>query len=142
MEYLVKLELMKERITDLNSILRKIDSLDLIQYSSSEYYEPEALREKLIELVSVRDHDETNVDIDMLSLIGNNHRGVYYPVILCVLDIIIEVAEISENSLRKKCALAILNNLFYFEPEVGCYDGCENAELKKYANEKLEQYKD
>lgn len=73
---------------------------------------------------------------------GNDHAGVYYPAVLKALDFIIAIGKNAKSKACKICALAILNDLYYFEPEVEGYGGCTAEELKNFVTGKLMPYSD
>lgn len=74
--------------------------------------------------------------------IGNDHAGVYYPAVIKVLDYIIAIEKNTQNKACKTCALAILNDLYYFEPDVDGYHGCTADELRNFVKDKLRPYSD
>lgn len=78
----------------------------------------------------------------LINAIGNNHAGVYYPAVLKALDYIIYIEKNTEHKACKVCALSVLNDIFYFSPEIGDYKGCSNMELEKFVTTKLCPYSD
>jgi len=53
---------------------------------------------------------------NVMSTIGNDHRGVYYPVARDALPFIIQVALFGNHMVARNCAINILINMFYFYP--------------------------
>ena len=129
---------------DDNKVKFKICNVDWAKYRGPELYDAEIVSDTLIALVELDDPQYAEeVGRKVIHSIGNDHSGTYYPAILGALDIIITLEHNSiKNSARQICARAILNDLYYFEPEVGKYDGCTSIELKEFAEKKLKYYSD
>ncbi|MBU6954012.1 hypothetical protein [Hahella sp. HN01] len=124
----------------LEAILRNIDWL---LYSGPDLYAPDKVIASLLALIELHDQNASKaVSETVLNTLGNNHQGVYYPAVLAALDLLISMAEAADQPVRMRCARAILNDLYYFEPELGYYDGCSNEELKRFVCTKLQPYSD
>ena len=124
-------------------IKEKIISVDWLKYSGPEYYDPEEMVESLIHLSS---HNESRarhgLDHKVLSAVGNNHAGTYYPAILEAADLLIEMEQSSELEKVRKCAYCILNNLYYFQPDVSNYKDHSYEHILSFVREKLSDYSD
>lgn len=125
------------------TIEERIKSVEWRQYLGPEYYNPEELVQALLQL-SVFDESNTTHGLDnkVLFAVGNNHAGTYYPAILEAADLIIEMEKHSSLESVRKCANAILNNLYYFEPELGTYSKHRAEEILKFVKLKLNEYAD
>lgn len=132
------------------SFENKILSIDWTKYLEPEYfdsnkmdYSPDRLVEALIQLSR---YDESKADFDlsneMLFAIGNNHRGTYYPAVLGAIDLIIEIEKHSEIEAARKCAYYILNDLYYFQLELGSDDKQLYEAIENKIKKKLELYSD
>ena len=124
--------------------IKKILNVDWARFDGPELYESHRVAEALIALAKLDDSKQANEVLRKVTYaIGNDHAGTYYPAILEALDILISLEKNSdENKARKICAGAILNNLYYFEPELGGYSGCTSSELKQFAIKMLQPYSD
>ncbi len=121
----------------------RIRNTDWSEYLGPEYFSPDELIESLIDL---NNYDTVNaehgLDNKVLFAVGNNHAGTYYPAILSAVDIIIEIERSSDIEPARKCANAILNDLYYFQPELGSYNKHSYEQIEKIIKEKLEPYSD
>ena len=138
----------------------KVRGIDWTKYLEPEYYDPEKMHynpdrtiKALIQL-SRFDGDESKVefgagmDSEVIFAIGNDHRGTYYPATLEAIDLIIEIQKHSELEAARKCASAVLNDLYHFQLELGSidkqlYDAIENTikeKLLPYSDEKITSY--
>lgn len=104
------------------------------------------IKDVLVELVYVVGDLADFISDRLFSLIGNNHSGVYYPVVDSVIDLLLLVYEnSSSNRARKICILGILNDLFYFSLEKNTISNVgelEWAGLEKSIKDKLFSYSD
>ena len=66
---------------------------------------------------------------NLLSAVGNNHAGTYYPVIKKALSYIIQVSLSGNHIVARNCAVNILIDLYFFHPDDG------SAELQKYVKD-------
>ncbi len=125
------------------SIDNSIKEVDWSSYEGPEDYNPEELIEALLHLNA---YDESNakngLDNKVLFAVGNNHRGTYYPAILGAADLLIKIESSSTSKQARKCAYAILNDLYYFEPEVGSFSNRSFEEIAKFVENKLRPYSD
>ncbi|GAA3918481.1 hypothetical protein [Litoribacillus peritrichatus] len=121
----------------------KVRNIDWVKYSGPEHFDPDELVEALI-LLSRNDESRAvhGLDNKVLFAVGNNHAGTYYPAILGALEILIELEKQSTNLAVRKCSFAILNDLFYFTPELGSYQTHTEEELEKIVKERLRDYED
>ncbi|AZZ92883.1 hypothetical protein EUZ85_19995 [Hahella sp. KA22] len=121
----------------------RLREIDWRQYSGPDLYAPDKLIASMLALINLHDQNASNAVGDaILNTLGNNHRGVYYPAALAALDLLINMAEAADQPARMRCARSILNDLYYFEPELGYYDGCSDEELKRFVCTKLQPYSD
>jgi hypothetical protein len=128
---------------NIRKIKDEILSINWSVYNGPEYYDPYNVADTLISLLELKDIKQAEeIGRRVISAIGNDHAGTYYPAVLSALDIIISIEKEPNNKTRKICANSILNNLYYFEPEIGSYSGCTSTQLKEFANNKLEAYSD
>ncbi|MEF3075415.1 hypothetical protein V2P20_10280 [Methylobacter sp. Wu1] len=128
---------------NIQKIKDEILSINWSVYNGPKYYDPYNVADALISLLELKDIKQAEeIGHRVISAIGNDHAGTYYPAVLSALEIIISIEKEPNNKTRKICANSILNNLYYFEPEIGSYSGCTTAQLKEFANNKLEVYSD
>ncbi|MCL2387992.1 MAG: hypothetical protein FWC89_10665 [Defluviitaleaceae bacterium] len=78
----------------------------------------------------------------VLSTIGNNHGGYYYPVAVDALPFIAEVALYGNHIVARNCAINILIDLYYFCPDVGCDDlmPIVRAEIENIVSENIANF--
>ena len=122
------------------SIIDKINHIDWSKYSGVEYYEPKDVAKSLIDLILLNDAKQAEkVGNNILSTVGNNHAGTYYPAMIEAIDVIIYAALNAKNSVSSRCAFAILEDMYAsFEAEMGNYSGCTGTELDNLVSEKIE----
>lgn len=123
------------------SILDRIKKIDWDEYSGSPWYKPENVSPALMKLATLSDSGEaSSVGHMVLSTIGNDHAGTYYPAIQAALDIIISIAEQTGNQISKMCALGILDDLISFEPDTEGYFKISAEQLDSWVYKKLSEY--
>ncbi|WP_154224791.1 hypothetical protein [Marinicella rhabdoformis] len=123
------------------SVLERIKKIDWEEYSGSPWYKPEDVSPALMKLATLSDTGEANcVGHMVLSTIGNDHAGTYYPAIQAALDIIIAIAEQADNQISKMCALGILDDLISFEPDIEGYSKISAEQLDSWVYKKLRKY--
>ena len=122
------------------AIIDKINHIDWSKYSGVEYFEPKDVAKSLIDLILLNDAKQAEkVGNNILSTVGNNHAGTYYPAMIDAIDIIIYAALNAKNSVSSRCALAILEDIYAsFEAEMGNYSSCTGTELDNLVSEKIE----
>ena len=90
--------------------------------------------------------DESNakygLDSKVRFAVGNDHRGTYYPAALEAIDLIIEIEKHSDVEAARKCAAVILNDLYYFQLELGSDDKQLYEAIENIIKEKLQPYSD
>ncbi len=100
----------------------KIKNIDWQKYNEHcpKYFDHKKIVENLIQLFNLKKEIENSETYNaVLSSIGNNHSGSYYPVVIEALPIIIEIAKNSNSEISRNCALEILSDLNYcFAPEI------------------------
>lgn len=125
------------------TIDKKIVTIDWLKYTGPEYYNPTNLVQSLIDINNL--HNEENItDLGdrILSSLGNNHSGTYYPAILEAAGILIEIAEKHLEVSVRTFVQAVLNDLYYFQPELGTYIGHSKEEIKLFVESTLFKYSD
>ena len=124
------------------TIQEKIKAINWTDYEPySEYYDPKKAMEALLKL-SVLENDKENANTynSVLSSIGNNHAGTYYPVIRGAIGIITEIALDENSEVARNCALEIICDLcFSFEPETGNYN-IYSEELENFVQEHIKAF--
>ena len=122
----------------IQKLREEIAKVDWSSFNGPSMYDAKAVPLALYSLIDLDNSSKAEAVGNMLiSALGNNHAGVYYPVVLKALDYIIAVANCGSNDISKICALAVLNDLYYFEPEVEGFSTCAADELKEAVLEKL-----
>lgn len=125
----------------LRDIIIKIKETNWDNYSGSPWYQSEDVAPALERLASLKQKDQAeNVGHVILSTIGNDHAGTYYPVIESALDIIIAIAEQDENEVSKHCALGVLYDLTCFEADLEGYTKTSKQCLEEWVRLKLTPY--
>ena len=125
----------------LRDISERITNIEWDKYSGSPWYEPEKVAPALQRLASLEKKDQaSNVGHIILSTIGNDHAGTYYPAIEAALDIIIAIAEQEENKISKQCALGVLYDLTSFHADLEGYKNITKNDLESWVGIKLAPY--
>ena len=135
------------------SFEEKVRSIDWTKYLEPEYYDPEKMYynperpvKALIYLSRCDSLEDESSDPglggEIRYAIGNDHRGTYYPAALEAIDLIIEVLEHSKLEAARKCAAGVLNDLYYFQLELGSNDEQLYDALENIIREKLRPYSD
>lgn len=110
------------------------------------YYNPERTIKALVDLsrCEILDDESTNPGLggEVRYAIGNDHRGTYYPVALEAIDLIIEIEKHSKLDAARKWAASILNDLYYFQLELGSDDKQLYEAIENTIKEKLIPYAD
>lgn len=101
------------------------------EFNGPELYSAELIPVALIATLELESGDLANEVWDrVVNAIGNNHQGVYYPVVLKALDYLIEIERKTQYEVSKNCVRAILSDIYYFEPYIEGYNCCSDDELK------------
>lgn len=125
------------------SIEKRIRSIDWEQYVGPESYKPNRLINALINLKNYDDGTVKNGLVnEVLFSVGNNHAGTYYPAILDAIPLLIELAEKSDKKLVRNSSVAVLNDVYYFEPELGTYSSHTEEEISAFVKSTLYNYSD
>jgi len=126
-----------------SAIEERIRSVRWEQYAGPEFYRPGHLVEALIDLANFdQSRARHGLENKVLFAVGNNHAGTYYPAILEAADILIEIEQKCEVPELRKCARAILNDLYYFSADVGTYTGHSAEQIESFVRGRLEPYAD
>jgi len=135
-----------------NSFEEKVRSVDWTKYLEPEYFDSEKIHyspDRTIKaLIQLSQYDESKDESGMgmgsevRFAIGNDHRGTYYPAALEAIDLIIEIEKHSDIEAARKCATAILNDLYYFQLELGSDDKQLYEAIENIIKEKLQPYSD
>lgn len=121
----------------------KIYNEDWSFFNGHPLYEANLIAPVLIDLLNLNDSSlSEEVANKLINVVGSNHEGTYYPVIIKALEYIISIEKNTENRIRKICSKAILNDLYYFEPDITNYYNMSNSELKEYVKKNLNAYSD
>jgi len=127
----------------LSPIEERIRSVKWEQYAGRDYYNPAHLLEALIDLANYNQaRAPLGLNNKVLFAVGNNHAGTFYPGIVEAADILIEIEQRSKVPESRKCARAILNDLYYFSAEVGTYTGHTAEQIENLVRSKLKPYAD
>ena len=70
---------------------------------------------------------------NVLSSVGNNHAGTYFPIVLTALPYIVQIALYGNHALARNCAINILIDLYYF-----CPDSTMSEELETSVKRNIE----
>jgi hypothetical protein len=125
------------------NLKEEISNVDWSGFNGPSMYDAKVVPSALYSLMELDDSSKAEeIGNKLIYALGNNHAGVYYPAVLEALDYIIAIANSADNKACKVCALAVLNDFYYFEPDVEGYDNCTAEELKKVVLEKLLPYSD
>ena len=128
---------------DIEHIIERIESIDWYAYSGSPWYRPDEVAPILRRLANLQEDSETYSDSMshfVLSTIGNDHAGTYYPAIQAALDILINITAQKENKLARSVALAILYDLTCFQADLEGYTEITAENLESWVDEKLKPY--
>ncbi|MGR6872726.1 hypothetical protein ACU6U9_10550 [Pseudomonas sp. HK3] len=127
----------------MSNLKKEINSVDWSSFDGPSSYDAKVMPYVLNALMEL-DSAERAEDVghQLIYAIGNDHAGTYYPVVLKAFDYIIAIGNDTKNKACKTCALAILNDMYYFEPDMSGYDSCTADELKIFVKNKLKPYSD
>jgi hypothetical protein len=124
-------------------IEERIRSVRWEQFAGPDDYRPGDLVEALIDLANFdQSRARHGLENKVLFAAGNNHAGTYYPAILEAADILIEIEQQSRVPESRKCARAVLTDLYYFSADVGTYTGHSVEQIESFVRGKLESYAD
>ncbi len=117
-----------------------LNSINWEQYLGPKYYNPNEASLALHQLLNLNEEqDRSTIYNHVLSAIGNNHRGTYYPVIIDALDIIIGIAFNGKSEIARNCSLDMMIDLYCaFCPELGTYNNLSFEELETIVKSKVE----
>ena len=119
---------------------KKIEAMDWTQYSGPDHYEPDEVPQALNKLIYLQNEEHRSKTYNsVLSAIGNNHAGTYYPAVIEAIKIIIDVALKSDMEVARNCSLNIMMDLYCtFCPEMGTYNKCTHDELETIVKAEVE----
>ncbi len=127
----------------MSNLKEEINNVDWSSFDGPSSYDATVIPSVLNALMELDNSERAEeVGNKLVYAIGNDHAGTYYPVVLKALDYIIAIGKSTQNKACKTCALAILNDLYYFEPNVEGYSDCTADELKDFVKDKLKPYSD
>lgn len=134
---------MKSDAFDAERLKEEIYNVDWSEFRGPDMYDPARVPVALLSLLNLTDSsDANNVGNDVIAAIGNNHAGTYYPAALRAADFVVAIEKSPKNEVQRICASSILNDLYYFEPELGRYRNCTAEGLKDSLTSKLKDYSD
>lgn len=121
----------------------EIVKFDWSIYSGPDYYEPKNVPLALLELINLENEEDNNaVYNSVLSAVGNNHGGTYYPVIERAIKYIIGTALGSEFEVARNCSLNMLIDLYAtFDAEICKYTKITFEDLEKVVSNEIEEIK-
>lgn len=118
---------------DINSFIKSIKKVDWDNYSNIKYFDSKKVIRSLYKLAKVDKESlkgihrlrgsnlnylmNAKICNDVLSSIGNNHRGTYYLPVKDALPFIIQIALNGDNIVSRNCAIDILIDLCSFSSE-------------------------
>jgi hypothetical protein len=127
----------------IKSLKEEIDNVDWSTFNGPLNYDAQAVSLALNSLIDLKDSSRAQeVGNKLIYALGNNHEGVYYPAVIKALDILIKIEKNTISKACRICALAVLNDLYYFEPDVEGYGDCTAEDLKNFVTAKLLPYSD
>ncbi len=113
----------------LNEIVRE----GWASFRGPQYYRPDKVADALTSLILLKHTSQENsVYNNVLSAVGNNHGGTYYPVAELALKYILITATTGNSEIARNCALDILFDLYAtFVPEIGSYHSITEKDLER-----------
>jgi hypothetical protein len=110
-------------------------------YQGPEYYNSDRAVNSLLDLVRLRfEVDKWAVYNNVLSGIGNNHAGNYYPAVLKAVPLLLQLIRKSEHELVRNCTLEIITELYCsFGPEPGTFTALTETELSDFVRSGIKQ---
>jgi hypothetical protein len=134
---------------DVEQFISEVKAMDWRGFSGTAYYKPDEVTAALLSLACA-DEESTagiykieglesdlllnaKIKSDVMYAIGNDHSGAYYPAVRGALPFIVQVALNGNHCVARNCAINILIDLYYFEP-----DGDE-PELENYVRETIKK---
>ena len=128
---------------DIEAIKEEIRGVDWSRYDGSEYYVSGIVADALVALAELEDGGQVKaVGRNVIWALGNDHAGAYYPAVLGALDFIIRIEQNTSSEACRRCAGAILNDLYYFAADVEGYANATAEEIEEFVSTKLEPYSD
>lgn len=115
-------------------VIEAIQSTRWDAYNGPAYYSPEKAASSLLGLVKLRNEaDKWPVYHSVLSGIGNNHAGTYYPAVLKALPLLLQLLKNSEEEVLRNCTLEIITELYCsFDPDPGTFTAFTATELSDF----------
>ena len=125
-----------------DDFIENVNRINWKQFNGPEYYRPDEIITSLTNLVNLRSEDEKwNIYSDVLSAIGNDHAGTYYPVIIDILPLIIGLLKSSRHEPVRNCILEILSDWYYsFGPELGTFTTSNEKDLEDFVRGNIKQF--
>lgn len=122
-------------------VIEKIYATKWSAYHGPEYYSADKVVNSLLSLVRLRyEVDKWQVYNAVLSGIGNNHAGTYYPAALKAVPLLLQLLRNSEHELVRNCTLEIITELYCsFGPETGSFTGKTATELTDFVRSDIKQ---
>jgi len=105
--------------------------------------DPQQVTQSLLNLIYLDDSSESEMVAEQfVNSIGNNHYGIYYPIITELIDHLLVIEKYTESKVCKMCTKCILNDLYYFEPDIGESKMWDVKSLKDHVQKKLSAFSD
>lgn len=115
-------------------VIAEIHSTKWDAFHGPEYYSPDKVVNSLLSLVRLRgEADKWPVYNAVLSGIGNNHAGTYYPAVLKALPLLLLLLRNCDHELVRNCTFEIITELYCsFGPETGTFKDLTGTELSDF----------
>ena len=127
-------------------IIEKIESINWTIYNGSPWYDANQVPAVLIAFIELDGSQQIELygeTTKVLSTIGNDHAGSYYPAILGALSILIYAAHDYTNPVRCACALEMFIDIYCaFSADVTGYQKHTAVEIETFVNNQIYQLKD
>lgn len=128
-----------------NQILEYINSINWEMYNGSPWYNSSQVASVLCSFIQTDNVEQSLKDCEhkVLSAIGNNHSGTYYPAMLSALKVIIYAARDHTNPIRCMCALAMLTDIYCgFAADIEGYYTHSRSEIETFVNTQIYKLKE
>ena len=123
----------------MQELRERLELINWEKYNGPKNYKWEEVPNSLLSLLELSEEKDNEPFYHwFLFVIGNNHRGTYYPVIIEVLPIIMEILFVNNKEVVRNCILEILTDLYMsFGPELGEYKELDGATILKWVADEV-----
>lgn len=124
-------------------LIKSIQERDWTDLYSPDNYDPLKLQRCILALAEQTIDDLDTFCEQLYNAFGHHHSGVYYPIIIDVIEILEQLLKCSYiNERSKRLICSIFNDIYYFEAQVSPSASINNKELTDIVRNRLANYSD